>query len=115
LTAAVVLSAVALLVLAVVVLCLARALERRGAQLQDARRQLQESGYRNLIGRRVVAQLEGDRSVRGVLKASYLDGHMLAHPEWLASAQPAGMGGELFLPAEKVLLLQVLEPVADEA
>jgi hypothetical protein len=71
--------------------------------------ELRRSGYRKLIGRRVVAQLAGDRSVRGVLVASYSDGHTLAHPEWLAQPQPAPMGGELFLPAEKVLLLQVFE------
>ncbi|MDQ3933418.1 MAG: hypothetical protein M3340_02170 [Actinomycetota bacterium] len=92
-----------------------RAEERAGRtelDLLETRRELHASGYRSLIGRRVVAMLVEDRSVRGVLKETYADGHTLAHPEWLQGAQPAGMGGELFLPAEKVLMLQVFEAEA---
>lgn len=67
------------------------------------------SAYRELEGRQVVAHLE-NRSLRGVLVKAYPEGYTLTHPEWLQAAQPANLGGSLFLPREKVTMLQVFEP-----
>jgi hypothetical protein len=70
------------------------------------------SGYEHLIGRRVVVHFE-NRSLRGVYARAWRDGHTLEHPEWLQGAQPAELGGSMFVPREQVSMIQAFD-AADE-
>jgi hypothetical protein len=88
-----------------------RAAEQRAgqaeAELLDARRELRASGYRALEGADVVVQFDDGRAIRAVLERTYADGHSLKHPTLIRAGQDAqSLGGEMFVPAERVTLVQ---------
>jgi hypothetical protein len=102
----------ALIFLAVLLtLILRRALQDRrtlAVELEATRAAGARSGYESLVGRRVVAHLD-NRSLRGVLVRTFHDGYTLTHPEWLQGAQPAELGGDMFLPREQTTMIQVFD------
>lgn len=88
-----------------------RAAEQRAgqaeAELLEARRELRASGYRALEGADVVVQFEDGRAIRAVLERTYTDGHSLRHPTLIRAGQDAqSLGGEMFVPAGRVTLIQ---------
>ena len=91
----------------------ARDHQRRAEAAEAKAAELTAAGYEHLVGRRVVVHLQ-DRSLRGVYARAWVDGHTLAHPEWLQGAQPAELGGEMFLPLGEVSMIQVFD-AADES
>lgn len=83
-------------------------LDSARAELERLREQLDGSGFRELVGKTVIASAEG-ASIRGVLTAVYDDAIVLAHPVYLAGARPADVGGEITLSRAVVPMLQRFE------
>lgn len=81
-------------------------------QLERLRVEVDESGYAELQGRVVVILTTEKQSYRGVLARSYRDGHKLVSPSLVQDAQPAELGGEIFIDRTKVALIQSPEPAA---
>jgi hypothetical protein len=69
---------------------------------------LRSTGTQSLVGDRVVANLEGDQSIRGVMTADHPSAVVLEHAEYLSGRQPEAFSGRAVLPRAKVLWLQAL-------
>ncbi len=89
----------------------ARAAESDAARLQALH---DASGYAELLGRTVVIHTTGDRSIRGVLGRSYVDSIQLLSPAYLQDAQPHDLGGEMWLPKDRVAMIQGFDAVAED-
>ena len=70
--------------------------------------ELRDTGTQALVGDRVVANLEGDQSIRGVMTADHPSAVVLEHAEYLTGRQPEAFAGRAVLPRAKVLWLQAL-------
>lgn len=66
------------------------------------------SGVRRLVRSRVVVHTRDNRSLRGVLAASYRDCLRLVHAEYLEEAKPAELDGDVVVLRENISFVQVL-------
>lgn len=83
-----------------------RTLAATRAELDSLRAERDASGFRVLVGQRVIANVIDGGAISGVLSHVYVDSIVLAHPEYVAGSKPVGIGAEMTISRSRVPTLQ---------
>lgn len=83
-----------------------RALLAKDDELAQLRAERDASGYQALVGTVVAASVIDGGSIRGTLTQVYRDAIVLAHPQFIGTARPSGIGDEVTIARSQVPMLQ---------